>query len=318
MNESTKFKHIHEESWDLPSSFDLYSTPKVHTILVCPTKEEDQNDPHNKYKVSSSSSCRIDIECIEPTTPLDISNMSLSSKEYDGSGHCVWAGAFLLIQCMNEILNIIVPRFKNEEKLRNKFQMIELGCGTGIGQLALMSAITLRLHLAVHGCFTDADPAVLSLCQRNCQLNNLSKDSYSIQEFTWGQDLTKYNVNTTPANIVANTFDIVLATDVLYDIDMLHPLFSSASQLISSSSKNTPGIFILSHIRRACYNDNNPPEAMENLEKYIIDQGREHYGLSVYHVIRPPIAEKLSSQVLNFCSKQSFHGSAIFIFQKTT
>jgi predicted nicotinamide N-methyase len=319
MNESTKFKHIHEESWDLPSSFDLYSTPKVHTILVCPTKEEDHIDPYKKHKVSSSScTTSIDIECIEPTTPLDISNISLSSKEYDGSGHCVWAGAFLLIQCMNEILDIILPTCKNEEeKLRNKLQMIELGCGTGIGQLALMSAITTKFHLSVYGCFTDADPAVLNLCQRNCQLNNLSTDSYSIQEFTWGQDLTKNNVNTTAANIVSNTFDIVLATDVLYDIDMLHPLLSSASQLISSSSKNSSGLFILSHIRRACYNDNNPPEAMENLEKYIVDQGREHYGLSVYQVIRPPMPEKMSSHVLDFCSKEAFHGSAIFIFQKT-
>lgn len=290
----------------------MYSTPKVQTILFCPTAQ-DANDTPAKV---NDCCCSIDIECIEPTTPLDISNTSLSSKEYDGSGHCVWTGAFLLIQCMNEILDIILTHHGSDKTLH----MIELGCGTGIGQLALMSAIKAKSHSCrIHGCFTDADPAVLNLCQRNCLLNHLPQDSYSIQELTWGQDYTNITVN--------SNFDIVLATDVLYDIDMLHPLFATASQLLSSSSsslspsslsKNQHKMFILSHIPRACYNDNNPPEAMENLEKYIVDQGSKHYGLSLYQVIRPPISEKLSSQVLEFCSKESFHGSAIFIFQKRT
>jgi hypothetical protein len=222
---------------------------------------------------------------------------------------------------MNEILDIIILTHHGGSSnstittIHDKtLHMIELGCGTGIGQLALMSAIKAKTNSCrIHACFTDADPAVLNLCQRNCLLNHLPQDNYSIQELTWGQDHTKMTMN--------SNFDIVLATDVLYDIDMLHPLFATASQLLSSSSSSSKyqhRMFILSHIPRACYNDNNPPEATENLEKYIVDQGSKHYGLSLYQMIRPPISEKISSHVLEFCSKESFHGSAIFIFQKRT
>ena len=309
---TSTYENMSEEVWDLPSSFDLYSTPEVHTISICTTTTDDSTIKHNDYY-----SCAIDIECIEPTTPLDISNTFLSSKEYDGSGHCVWTGAFLLIQCMDEILNRILPQNDHSSYQNKKLNMIELGCGTGIGGLALMIAVKTKAHLPMHVCFTDADPAVLNLCQRNCQLNKLSKNMYSIQELTWGQEyLMEVSSTASTKSNTNDSFDIVLATDVLYDIDMLHPLLTTATQLLSN---NPHGIFILSHIPRACYNDNNPPEAMENLEQYILDQARDHYGLSLSHTIRPPgTSEKLSSQVLEFCSKESFDGSAIFLFQKQT
>jgi predicted nicotinamide N-methyase len=311
------YETIYEEAWDLPPSFDLYSTPEVHTISFCTTSTSaDHHNDDSTIKHNDYYSCTIDIEFIEPTTPLDISNTFLSSKEYDGSGHCVWTGAFLLIQCMDEILNRVRILPQNDLSSQNKkLNMIELGCGTGIGGLALMIALKTKTHLPMHVCFTDADPAVLNLCHRNCQQNKLSKDMYSIQELTWGQQyLMEECATTSIKNNTHDSFDIVLATDVLYDIDMLHPLFTTATQLLSS---NPHGFFILSHIPRACYNDNNPPEAMENLEKYIVDQARDHYGLSLSHTIRPPgTSEKMSHQVLEFCSKESFDGSAIFLFQK--
>ena len=62
-----------------------------------------------------------------------------------------------------------------------------------------------------------------------------------------------------------DVFDIALATDVLYDVDLIEPLFTTVSRCIPSK-----GIFILSHIPRACYNEGNPPEAVEDLEIYII------------------------------------------------
>ena len=55
--------------------------------------------------------------------------------------------------------------------------------------------------------------------------------------------------------------------------------YSNSKSILKEFDSNSNVIFILSHVPRACYNDNNPPEAVENLEKYIIDQAREKYGL---------------------------------------
>jgi hypothetical protein len=58
-------------------------------------------------------------------------------------------------------------------------------------------------------------------------------------ELTWGKD-----------DHITGMFDIALATDVLYDVDLIEPLFKTVSKLIPSD-----GVFILSHIPRACYNE---------------------------------------------------------------
>jgi len=190
---------------------------------------------------------------------------------------------------------------------------------------------------------------VLGVCERNCQLNGLIEgESYTIQELTWGSGDNCYS-----DHLRNGSFDVVLATDVLYDVDLIHPLFSTVSRLLSTENKNenrgescqggcddhvdnfkNSGIFILSHIPRACYNDNNPPEAVENLEKYIVDQAREKYGLYLKDVIRHlPLHSKLSPssrEIYSMDDKReectpgillpqnngiySFEGSAVFVF----
>jgi hypothetical protein len=96
-------------------------------------------------------------------------------------------------------------------------------------------------------------------------------------------------------------------------------------------TSTSSGIFILSHVPRACYNDNNPPEAVEDLEKYIIDQARDNYGLKLINLIRPPSSLSSSSSLsLSHCKDDhdesrisldegnihSFSDSAILIFCK--
>ena len=179
-------------------------------------------------------------------------------------------------------------------------RVIELGCGTGIGGLAMMLASKdVRPQTT---CFTDADPAALEVCRRNCELNGLEPSTdYSIRELTWG--LTDISETMT-------LFDLVLATDVLYDIDLCDPLFTTVSQCIPEGAT-----FILSHIPRACYNEGNPPEARENLEQFIIDKAEE-YGLCHENTIQPPNVEDFDEELLSWCSTDSFVGSAVLIFRK--
>jgi predicted nicotinamide N-methyase len=201
-----------EECWDLPSDFDLYTKHEVRMVYY-------------HYPISGNS---FRLECIEPDTPLDINNQILSSRQFDATGHCVWAGAILLIRCIQEM-----KKFEIGGK-----RMIEFGCGTGIGGLAMMLIDDISI-IPSYICFTDNDPDALDLCQRNCRLNNVSNKLYSIMELTWGDD-----------DHIAEMFDVALATDVLYEVNLIKPLFRTVSRCIPSG-----GVFILSHIPRACYNE---------------------------------------------------------------
>ena len=271
---------VEEEKWDLPKDFDLFSKHELRKIYY-PNVNDDDDNRHS-----------FEIECLEPSSPLDVINKSESENQYDATGHCVWTGAFLLIQCMDELLSIVSTKNK---------RIIELGCGTGIGGLGIILASKETKPDMV--CFTDADPAVLEVCRRNCDLNELAEDSsYSIRQLTWGEGDASSNMG---------TFDVALATDVLYDIDLCSPIFTTVSQCIPVGAP-----FILSHVPRACYNEGNPPEAIENLEQYIIDRAKEH-GLHLEIVIRPPHQDELQEELLSWYSKDAFSGSGILIFRKT-
>jgi predicted nicotinamide N-methyase len=303
---------VEEECWGLDSDFELFAKYQVKTVFY------PSHDVHEDYGVTNSNSTGHDnhvcdgefqtnslyhrksfkIEFIEPNSPLDILNKGTSSTQYDATGHCVWAGAFLLIECLKDL---------QEYLLGKKKRIIEFGCGTGIGGLALALRDVREHDMSPFVCFTDTDPAVLEVCRRNCILNQLKSECYSIQELTWGEQVQD-PVAVEPRSSLL-LFDIGLATDVLYDIDLIDPLFASITTWVV-----TGGIFILSHIPRACYNQGNPPEAVQDLEKYIVDKA-EQYGLVLDQIIRPPSCpEELSAEILKWCPKSAFYGAGVFVF----
>ncbi len=143
-----------EECWDLPADFDLYTKHKIRMV----------NYPKNRCNTRMHS---FRLECIEPDTPLDINNRILSSRQYDATGHCVWDGAILLIRCIQELKIFDIGGKR----------MIEFGCGTGIGGLAMMLFDDISI-IPSSICFTDNDPDALSLCQRNCRLNEVHDAMY--------------------------------------------------------------------------------------------------------------------------------------------
>ncbi|KAL7517651.1 hypothetical protein ACHAWF_000141, partial [Thalassiosira exigua] len=156
-----------EECWDLPEDFNLYAKHEVGRVPY----------PSKRGGGGSGAKHSFLVECIEPDTPLDINNRSQSSGQYDATGHCVWAGAFLLIQCINELEGFGIGGKR----------LIEFGCGTGIGGLALLLANDASI-VPSNICFTDNDPDALKVCRRNCKLNNLPEQSYSLLELTWEED----------------------------------------------------------------------------------------------------------------------------------
>mmetsp|Transcript_27555 Transcript_27555/g.65536 ORF Transcript_27555/g.65536 Transcript_27555/m.65536 type:complete len:283 (+) Transcript_27555:196-1044(+) len=266
---------VKEECWGLPPTFNLFAAHETRSVFYPPP-------------TACDDCCHsFEIECIEPNSPLDINNKTTSSNECDATGHCVWTGAFLLIQCLRQLSRL---------DIRNK-RVIEYGAGTGIGGLSFLLSNDDSI-VPSFVCFTDYDEHALKVCKRNCELNNIHESRYSIRTLTWGRDET------------VGKFDIALATDVLYDVDLIEPLCVSVSKAIPID-----GLFILSHIPRACYNENNPPEAVENLEQYIIDQAYK-FGMAVTEIIRPPSQMDDTGLVDWGITRSSFYGGGILVFRR--
>ena len=299
-----------EDDWGLSMNFHLFAQHQAHPVYYyCSNRSSTDNQQQHRQQHS------FQILCVEALTPLDM--MHLGSGTHDATGHCVWTGAFLLIACREELL----PNYFADRRV------IELGCGTGIGGLSLLAPDDKHNNNSNHStaasaaasfvAFTDSDPEALALCQRNCELNKLPRDCYSVLPLTWGEEPL-------PKDIIAKgPFDTVCATDVLYDIGLLPPLFQTAASCLVAHGGGT---FVLAHVPRACYNSQNPP--VDNLEEHIVERAQT-YGFALERLLRPRDCscwatggvqppESFPADALNRMSLQEMEeiGAAIFVFRK--
>jgi Lysine methyltransferase len=303
------------DDWNLPMEFHLFAKHETHVLHL-------NTPPGVTYDDSSDhdDGATLQLECVESLTPLDM--IGLSSGAHDATGHCVWTGAFFFLAILdsptssssndNSPDNFSVSSSSILSAVFRSKSVIELGSGTGIGGIALCKSQSCRPK---HVCFTDADPDVVALCQRNCERNlrpcaesdhaadeNVAK--WRTVKLTWGQDPL-------PSEVVPSSFDAVLATDVLYDIGMLPALVRTASACLVRGGK-----FCLSHVPRACYNSKNPP--LDDLEGHIVDQAKRN-GFELAATLRPRDCQqstRIPAAALNYVNMGDLDqlGAAIFVF----
>jgi len=206
-------------------------------------------------------------------TPLDINynEAVLQGEFYDGTGTMVWLAAEAFAWSLDQDIHELYSRLcrpKNRPEVlgspsRTRPLWCELGCGTGLAGLAALVLATAQPDLAptptaeFRVAFTDTDRESLHNCESNCMLNNLPKDSFSHHPLSWGIP------ETYPPELIGNA-DVVLATDVLYDMKMVLPLFQTAVSLLREpcsnhgecsgcrESNDAGGVMILSHVPRFC------------------------------------------------------------------
>jgi uridine kinase len=288
---------------------------------------------------SSQDTCRrccFELECVSSLSLLEM--ISLSDGSHDATGHSVWMGAFLWIEAL---ASDVAFGLEDEDhipvvlSLRSLFQskrVLELGCGTGIGGLALLLSPESWKCRPRHVSFSDNDEQVLALCQTNCQryfptgffssslsLPSTEEPVFSTFTLRWG--------DASPLLQIAKLYDTVLSTDVVYDLSCLRPLLVSVQQSIVPR-----GFFVLAHVPRSCLPDANDSERQRRqecpsqdyhtiLEDHIMTMARE-LGLQTCSILRPEhirIARQSDNDVpLNATSLAEMEeaGGAIFVFQR--
>lgn len=237
----------------------------------------------------SSSSQTLSIASVPALSPLDM--MNLSNGNHDATGHVVWLGAFFFIEALARI-DYMKGLFRGKS-------VLELGCGSGVSGLALL--LTGQNNSPSSLLFTDSDPASLELCERNCKSNLLpDNDRYSIAKLTWGDD-----------SHLECSFDVVLATDVLYDISSLKLLLLTVDRVLTEN-----GHFVLAHIPRASLPGEAKVGSVERLESFIIDQARK-FKLELERIVRPrDVCGDIHYSALNDVSFREMEdaGAAILMF----
>jgi ribosomal protein L11 methylase PrmA len=278
------------DDWDLPMDFAVAARHETHAVYLGAGPGGGR---------TGEAVMTVKIRCMERLTPIDVVTPSSSGEQqHDGTGHCAWTGAFLFVALLGEIRDCFRGR-----------RVLELGCGTGLGGIAVL--VTSE---PAHVTLTDADPAALALCRRNCELNGIppfsaSADrrrrtpSSSVETLSWGDR---------PAG---GRYDAVFATDVLYDIAALPALLRTASSSLAET-------FVLSHVPRACHaSDVHPP--VDDLERHIVATAAEHGFRRVERLLRP--RDHLSTRdwnppadALNRVTWQEMDdaGAALFVFSK--
>lgn len=208
---------------------------------------DDESCYHSKLKISTIGNIfpdkvvALESYAAQQMTPLDMTYGDAEKNRdefYDGTGSLVWLAS---IAFCHMVAQDLIPQLKSNQK---KEQLIcELGCGVGLASIATIMASADRNNRTV--VFTDNDQDALDLCRRNCELNNLEPTSYCQEILAWGTPLL--DGNDEEGVLKESSFDIVLATDVIYDISMLPPLLQTAFDLLKWNAK-----FIISHVPRFC------------------------------------------------------------------
>lgn len=287
---------------------------------------------HASLKIPLSSTVVMDIACIEHLTPLDMINLSYGTS--DSTGNRVWMGAFTFMEFFVKPLAIFHDDASEDSTIVRQLQMlrrrlfhganiIELGSGTGISGISLMMAHKCDVHtlsyIPSRVTFTDNDSNVLDLCKRNCDFNlGECNDSnvYSISQLEWGQHLE-----------FEQSFNTVIASDVIYSLEALEPLIQTAQGLLLPG-----GHFVLSHIPRASISSRQAQNvALENeilkvagqykLEPIFGREGSEYEHLCrENYALRPYILEYIiqHENLLKIYDWRDMNsvGAAIFIFKK--
>jgi predicted nicotinamide N-methyase len=232
-------------------------------------------------------------------SPLDM--MDLSWGTHDATGHCIWMGAKLFLKALPKLQ--VVYLFSGAH-----CRILELGSGTGLAGIAVaktQEANDTNLQ-QLHIVLTDNSDSALALCRHNCKINGVAQ-KVQVEFLSWGNTLL--SSSTTTSRSSSDDFDIVLATDVLYDIGAWEPLLQTAT-----NSLRETGHLILSHVPRAALPEEtlSSGSSYSSLEDYLITIAKG-YQLHLVSTLNPSDLEEFEDW-----QEMEQAGASILIFGKVS
>lgn len=149
----------------------------------------------------------------------------------------VWLGSQLMLHHI----------YKNQEAFRGQ-AVLELGSGTGL--VGIFAS-----RFAKFCVLSDGSPEAVALASKNIEINRRTSQQLCpilSQKLQWGCEKDLMAMDTlTSTRLEGQRFKVVMASDVIYDIDVIEPLLRTAVYFMDVSD----GIFILSYVSRCCFSE---------------------------------------------------------------
>lgn len=229
--------------------------------------------------IGGQASSSIQLKCVTALTPLDM--MSLSGGDHDATGSKVWMGARFFV--------LTIPRVKS--LVAHDKTVLELGSGTGFSGISVM-----KLCRPSRLVLTDGDDGSVKLCRDNCDLNQLN--SIVVCRLDWSDSQ------------LDETFDTIIATDVIYDASLVGPLLSAVERHLSRD-----GTFLLSHIPRASLPRESKIATAAEMEAHIEAEAQKHSFVLV-ESIRPTDLSEQSAEPSPELKSLEEAGAALLLFKR--
>lgn len=281
---STKGDDEDEDDWSAIMTGDLAGGTFAHHEIQEIRLPSGCSGKKSLLKIASTASL----------SPLDM--MDLSWGACDATGHRIWLGAKLWICALPKI----APFFSSSSQ-QQTCRCLELGSGTGLAGLAVLHYISPGVSLDM--VLTDNSTSALELCQANCERNKLPNDSESkirVEPLEWGRTLINGEA----------IFDVIIATDVIYDLASWVPLLETAR-----GSLRVGGYILLAHVPRAALKEDEfqgdaTLPYQQKLESYLTTIAAQYSFLVLLH-LRP-------NELDTFEGQDDMEGAdaSIFVFER--
>lgn len=279
--------HYEEDDWSLIMTADL--SPESFA-------------QHDTQQITLPNQTTIQINSTLSLSPLDMMNLAWGT--HDATGHRIWMGAELWIQSLP-----LLSEYFTTTASQRCCRCLELGSGTGLAGIATFLYYTQSTSNNLQMVLSDNSQSALDLCRINCTQNEIQqatdgalatptgmKSSLSLELLNWG--------STIPGPMPQ--FNVVFATDVIYDISAWNPLLETARLSLFLG-----GHLLVAHVPRAALPTKKHAEQTyhEALLSYLLDTAKEHgfFWKTTLH----------SRDLHNFQKQQEMEesGAAILIFQ---
>lgn len=201
---------------------------------VLKVKEDEKIDGENETmdkKLGSKDSISVNLLCIHQSNQFVAKFVP----------RVVWPSAVSISEWL--------ARIDKSEIFHNLFSdksVIELGSGTGLAGIVLGKCTAAPKRIIL----TDCDDSSIKILKKNAINNPGNCGKVDVMKLLWGN---KDHIDEAIKLNDGKLYDIVLATDVIYDDEAISPLLETASMILKPPTTSHPngGIFLLAnHVSR--------------------------------------------------------------------
>ena len=158
-------------------------------------------------------------------------NVDLESVDDDPgavqSGHYMWPASPALAQ------HLVNTYMVQDGSIRNPISVVELGAGCGLG-----GCIAMQLPGFKTVVFTDHDPGTLNLSRSNAERTaTASNCDLHYRLLSWG-DKKQARILLSDLGLQQCGFELIIGSDLIYDVGVVMPLFVTISLLLRPSTDN--------------------------------------------------------------------------------